>query len=81
MATETLKYLWEFPGGLAYKGSGIVTAVVRVQSLTQEILHAAGVAKNKQKNLSMFQVQILGYGLIVLGTSKTSLKKSLWLLL
>ena len=35
----------EFPVSLMVKGSSIVTAVVRVQSLAWELLHAMGVAK------------------------------------
>ena len=35
----------EFPGGLADWGSGIVTAVTQIQSLTRELLHAMGMAK------------------------------------
>ena len=44
----------EFPYGLAVKRFEVVTTVVlvtamaRVQSLTQELLHAAGVAKKKK---------------------------------
>ena len=45
----------EFPGGLAVKGSGVVTAlaqviaVVWVQPLAQELLHAGGEDKKKRK--------------------------------
>jgi len=39
----------EFPGGLAVKGSGVVAAVVWVQSLAQELPHARRVAKQKTK--------------------------------
>ena len=44
----------EFPGSLVVKGSGVVTAVVwatvagQVQSLAQELPHAAGVAKEEE---------------------------------
>ena len=45
----------EFPGGLVVKDSSIVTAVVWVRSLAQELLYAAGVSKkNKNKNWSFF---------------------------
>ena len=43
----TSNQLWEFPGGLAVKGSGIVTAVAQVtavagvQSLAWELTHVA----------------------------------------
>lgn len=39
----------EFPGGLAVKGSDVVTAVAQVRALAQELLHAKGMAKNKNK--------------------------------
>ena len=35
----------EFPGGSLSEGSEIVTAVVRVQSLVLELLHAVGMVK------------------------------------
>ena len=44
-------HLKMFPGGLAVKGSGVVTAgarvaaVVWVQSMARELLHATGAAK------------------------------------
>lgn len=38
---EDSKKAWEFPGGLGIKGSNVVTAVMRVRSLTWERLHAA----------------------------------------
>ena len=47
-------HIQEFSGGLAVKGSGNVTsmalvkAVVRVQSLAQELMHATGTAKKKK---------------------------------
>ena len=47
--------LKEFPGGVAVKGSNIVTAVaqvtavVQVQSLGWELLHALSTAKKKKK--------------------------------
>ena len=39
------KLLEEFPGGLVVKGSGIVIAMVWVQCLAKELLHAMGTAK------------------------------------
>ena len=48
---------WEFPGGAVDSGSGVVTAVVwitavaRVQSLTQELPHAVGIAKKRRKKV------------------------------
>ena len=45
----------EFPGGLAVKGSGVVTAlaqviaVVRVQPLAQKLLHAGGEDQKKKE--------------------------------
>ena len=44
----------ELPGGLAVKGSGVVTAVAQVQSLAQELLHAVGVAKKQNKTKPSF---------------------------
>ena len=51
----------EFPGSLVVKGSSVITAMAwvasmaRVLSLTQELLHAVGMArgqkKKKKKNL------------------------------
>ena len=40
----------EFPGGSVGWGSGVVTAVASVQSLTRELLHVAGVAKKRKKS-------------------------------
>ena len=40
--------LMEFPGSLMGWGSGIVTSVVQVQSLAQELLHAKSMAKKKK---------------------------------
>ena len=48
-----MKELEEFPGGLAGLGSGIVTAMVQVQSLAQELPHTWAQPKkeiNKQTN-------------------------------
>ena len=39
----------EFPGGSGGYGSSIVTAVVWVQSLARELLHATGRAKRKAR--------------------------------
>lgn len=41
---EDSKKAWEFPGGLGIKGSNIVTAVIRVRSLVQELLSAKDTA-------------------------------------
>ena len=38
----------EFPGGSAGLGSAIVTALAQVQSLAQELPHAAGAAKKEK---------------------------------
>ena len=51
----------EFSGGAAVYGSGIVTAVVKVQSLTWEIPHATECSQKKKKisssvTLDTFQV-------------------------
>ena len=46
---EDSKKAWEFPGGLGIKGSNVVTAVMRVRSLVQELLHAIGKAKKKKQ--------------------------------
>ena len=39
----------KFPGGLVVKGSGVVTAVVQVQLLAQELPHTMGTVKNSLK--------------------------------
>ena len=50
------KETWELPGGLAGKGSRVVTAVARViavaqvQSLARDLLHAVSAAKKKKKS-------------------------------
>jgi len=38
------------------EGSGFVTAVVRVQSLAWELLHASGAAKKKKKKTQYYNV-------------------------
>lgn len=46
----------QFPGGLAGYGFGVITAVVRVtplaqvRSLSEELLHSASIALNKNRN-------------------------------
>ena len=52
-----IPFLEEFPGGVAVKaqGLGIVTAVAKVQSLAQELLHAMGVAKKKKKKILLLE--------------------------
>ena len=39
----------ELPGGTAGHGSGVVTAVAQVQSLTPQLLHSMNVAKKEKK--------------------------------
>ena len=42
----------EFPGGLAVKGSSVVTAVAKVPSLAWELPHAVGMAKKIKMSMS-----------------------------
>ena len=55
MLKSKIRHRWEFPGGSAGEGFGIVTAMVwvasaaQVQSLAWELLNAMGVAKKKKK--------------------------------
>ena len=53
----------EFPGGLAVKGSSVVTAVVQVQSLGQELPHATGTTKKKKKKKKKEMLLTEGYRL------------------
>ena len=40
----------EFPGGLLFEDPRVVTAVVWIQSLAQEHLHAVGMAKKEERS-------------------------------
>lgn len=44
------------PGGAAGQGCGIATAEVRVQSLTPELLHTAGMTKKKKEGVTIWVV-------------------------
>ena len=46
----------DFPGGLTSEGSGVVTAVVQIWSLTLEFQHVIGLSK--KKNLKKNKLQL-----------------------
>ena len=47
--TSRNNFFIEFSGGQVVKDSAVVTAVVQVQSLAQELPHAKGAAKKKER--------------------------------
>jgi len=46
----------EFPCGLEFKDLAVVTAVVQVRSLVQELLHVTNMAKKKKKRKHMTSI-------------------------